>query len=136
QLARNLQPLLQGADLTVLRTPQHRPLDVPALREWATQTARKQYPDLLIAVGALRLARQYDQAAELLRLAHEQTPEWAAALRNEEAALAWHRGDGECALGLWEIQAASTPVLFNPGMAALFLGRPPPARTPLPPALP
>ncbi len=42
---------------------------------------------------------------------------------NEEAALAWHRGQTEEALAAWQAQKASVPVLFNRGMAALFLGR-------------
>jgi hypothetical protein len=45
--------------------------------------------------------------------------------------LAWHRGDAERALAMWQTQPASTPVLFNQGMAALFLGRVAEARSPL-----
>ena len=56
----------------------------------------------------------------------------AQALRaNEEAALAWHRGQGEQALALWQTQKDNVPVLFNRGMASLFLGRPPEAQTAL-----
>ena len=54
---------------------------------------------------------------------------WKALRANEEAALAWHRGQAEEALALWRTQKASVPVLFNRGMAALFLGRPTEAQT-------
>jgi tetratricopeptide (TPR) repeat protein len=123
QLVRNLQPLLQGADLTTLRAPALRPLTATGLQEWAAQATH--YPEVLVAVGALRLARQFEAAAELLRSQQDKVPaEWDAAVRNEEAALAWHRGRSEEALALWQAQPASVPVLFNRGMAALFLGRP------------
>jgi tetratricopeptide (TPR) repeat protein len=39
------------------------------------------------------------------------------------AALAWHRGEADKALALWEKQEPLAPVLFNRGMAAVFLGR-------------
>ena len=48
--------------------------------------------------------------------------EWRAAHANEEAALAWHRGRADEAAALWQKQSESVPVLFNRGMAALFLG--------------
>src|SRR5438270_863579 len=55
-----------------------------------------------------------------------------AALRaNEEAALLWHRGRYEDAAKMWQTQEDSTAVLFNRGMAALFLGRAADAVTPL-----
>ena len=49
--------------------------------------------------------------------------EWRAAWANETAALAWHRGHPDEALKLWQAQTPSVPVLFNRGMAALFLGK-------------
>ena len=54
--------------------------------------------------------------------------DWKAAWANEEAALAWHRGRTQEAASLWQKQAPSIPVLFNRGMAALFLGKPKEAR--------
>lgn len=133
QLVRNLQPLLQTADLTTLRSPAARPVSVPSLLDWAAQAARKhQYPQTLLALGALRLARQYDSAAEWFQKHHKDVPaEWQAAWVNEEAALAWHRGRTNEAVTLWQAQAASVPVLFNRGMAALFTGKPADARTSL-----
>lgn len=122
QLVRNLQPLLQASDVTALRPSAGRPAPVSALLDWAAQIIQKrQYPQALLALGALRLARQFDRAAELVQQARAQAPvEWQAAWANEEAALAWHRGQAEQARKLWQTQPASAPVLFNRGMAALF----------------
>jgi hypothetical protein len=45
---------------------------------------------------------------------------WHAALANEEAALAWHRGDCDRAAELWAKLPQSAPACFNRGMSALF----------------
>ncbi len=84
---------------------------------------------MLLAAGVLRLAHQFDEAADLLR--RKPPSEWQAAHANEEAALAWHRGRAEEAAALWRRQPESVPVLFNRGMAALFLGDAATARTSL-----
>lgn len=130
QLVRTLQPLLQSADLTKLRPAAGRPVPVAALLAWTDQVQqKKQYPQLLLALGAMRLARQFDRAAELVQKHRADVPEeWRAFWANEEAALAWHRGRAEEAVALWETQAESAPVLFNRGMAALFLNQPAKAR--------
>jgi hypothetical protein len=131
QLVRNLHALMQTANLTTLRTGSGRPVEVPALNDWAEQAARRQqYPQLLLAQAALRLARQFDAAERLLTDHTAAVPDpWRAAWQNETAALQWHRGFGEEALASWLSQPASVPVLFNRGMATLFLGRPREART-------
>ena len=133
QMVRSLHPLLRAADLTKLRPDPRRPLAVPALADWAGRAAgNNEYPQALIAVGSLRLAQGFDVAAELLAIVRAQAPEpWRAAAANEEAALAWHRGHADEAAALWQGQAPAAPVLFNRGMAALFLGRPGQARAPL-----
>jgi tetratricopeptide (TPR) repeat protein len=133
QLVRDLHPLLQTANLTELRPGSGRPAAVPGLTEWATMTvAKKSFPQALLAVGALRLAKQFDQAADLLTRCEADVPAaWRSAWANEQAALAWHRGDGEAARTLWKTQPASVPVQFNRGMAALFLGDAAEARTTL-----
>jgi tetratricopeptide (TPR) repeat protein len=97
-----------------------RPLSAPGLADCA---ARAQgYPQALVAVGVLRLARRFDEAGRLL--ARSDTPaEWRDLHANEEAALAWHAGRAEEALALWQAQEPAVPVLFNRGMAALFLGQ-------------
>jgi tetratricopeptide (TPR) repeat protein len=130
QLVRNLQPLLHSPDLTTLRSPGGRALPAADLSEWAAQTTGKgQYPQTLLAVGALRLAGHHERAAELMQTRGKGVPaEWQAAWANEEAALAWHRGRTDEAVALWQKQAECVPVLFNRGMAALFTGRPAEAR--------
>src|SRR6185369_3346808 len=92
----------------------------------------KQYPETLLAIGALRLARQFDKADELIAKQRSDVPaEWQAAFANEEAALAWHRGQAHEALKAWRSQPDSVPVLFNRGMAALFTGKAADARVAL-----
>ncbi len=120
QLVRNLQPLLTGGDLTNVRDAINRPPSQPALLDWAATV--KDYPQKLLAAGVLRLARHFDRAAEMLR-GNDIPAEWQAMRANEEAALLWHRGRFEDAAKAWAAQEASVPVLFNRGMAALFLGR-------------
>ena len=98
----------------------------PTLGDWVAGLVRKPaYPQILVALGVLRLARHYDEAANLLQQQRTHVPaQWQAAWSNEEAALAWHRGQAEEAAQLWRSQPESVPVLFNRGMAALFLAQP------------
>jgi len=128
QLVRYVRPLLDGTDLSALRPSAGRPLGVPALIAWAQQ--QKEWPGRLVALGALRLARQFDEADALGAQQRQSVPpSWQAAWANEEAALLWHRGRADEAATLWSKQADSVPVLFNRGMAALFLGRSAEARS-------
>ena len=89
-----------------------------------------------MALGTLRLARQFD-AADALVAAHESqiTAEWKPAWDNEVAALLWQRGRRDEAARLWATLPESVPVLFNRGMAALFQDRPTEARGYLKPAV-
>jgi hypothetical protein len=133
QLVRNFQPLLHGDNLGKLRPQGGRAVAVPALFDWAAEVASKnQFPQTLIAVGALRLAKQFDRAAEILQQHQAAVPaEWREAWANETAALVWHRGQGQEALAQWQSQDPSVPVLFNRGMAAYFLNQPAVAATAL-----
>jgi hypothetical protein len=133
QLVRDWQPLLQATDLPALRRTTMRSLPAAGLVEWADQvTSQGCFPDILLAVGALRLAREYDRAAAILQSREALVPsEWRGAWANEQAALAWHRGHADEAAALWRAQPTSAPVLFNRGMAALFLGHRADARTAL-----
>lgn len=133
QLVRNLLPLWQTKDLTSLRPRRTTAEPVPTLVDWAAQTLQKGlYPHSLIAVGALRLARQFDAADAMMPAHSAQVPAaWRAAWANEQAALAWHRGQTAEAASAWQAQKDSVPVLFNRGMAALFLGRAADARAAL-----
>lgn len=130
QMVRNVQPLLGGGDLTVLRQSSNRPVAVPpTLLQWASKA--HDYPQIFLAAGVLRLARRFDEADTLLK-SRENAPAACQALHaNEAAALLWHRGQAEEAFALWQTQKPIVPVLFNRGMAALFLGRASEARTAL-----
>jgi hypothetical protein len=82
-----------------------------------------------LALGVLRLARQFELSLQLVRVNRaEVPPEWQPAWANEEAALAWHAGRHEEAASVWQAQPDSVPASFNRGMAALFLDRPREAR--------
>ncbi len=130
QLVRNLQPLWQATDLTSLCPAGARPVPAPTLGDWVATLVRKQaFPQVLVAVGVLRLARHFDAAEEMLQRQRPDVPtKWQSAWSNEEAALAWHRGQAEEAARRWRAQPESVPVLFNRGMASLFLGQPAEAR--------
>jgi tetratricopeptide (TPR) repeat protein len=117
QLVRNLHILLTR-EPAALRDVPSQAVPTPLLLEWADQVHGD--PQRLLAAGVLRLARHFDRAAELLA---EAAPGWEALHANEAASLAWHRGQAERALALWQRQPDSAPVLFNRGMAKLFLGQ-------------
>ncbi len=130
QLVRNLHALFHASDMPALLPTGAASPSSPPLRDWAAASVGKgSFPQLLLAVGVLRLARQFDAASELLNR-HRATaaPAWQAAWANEEAAIAWHRGQAQEAATLWQKQAPSIPVLFNRGMSTLFLGKPKEAR--------
>ena len=74
-------------------------------------------------MGALRLANNFSQAEALVKSCDAHVPsEWRAAWNNEKAGLAWHRGNTEAARALWNAMEPNVPVLFNRGMAELFMG--------------
>lgn len=125
QLMRDFHVIMNKGNLSKLRPSAGKPLTLPALMDWTRQTAnKKQFPQLLLALGALRLAKQYDKAADVIKACQDAVPqEWRSAWANEEAALAWHSGRADKALSLWQQQEPSVPVLFNRGMASLFLGK-------------
>ena len=133
QLMRDFHVIMNKGNLSKLRPTAGKPMTLPALMDWTKQVAdKKQFPQLLVALGALRLAKQYDRAAGIVKEHQQAVPaEWRAAWANEEAALAWHSGRADEALKLWQKQEASVPVLFNRGMASLFLGKTSEARASL-----
>jgi tetratricopeptide (TPR) repeat protein len=126
QLVRNFQALVETKDLAALRPTAGRSVDAPALLEWASQaSAAKQFPRLLLALGALRLAKQFEAADEIVRANDASVrTQWRAAWASEKAALAWQRGQFVEARSQWDAMAPSVPVHFNRGMAALFCGQP------------
>ena len=127
QMVRDFHQILPTADLTALRPVPGRPVAAPLLLDWAakadTPVAR------LLALGALRLAKQYD-VAERYAADHDAVipAGYRAAWENERAALAWHAGRADTARARWQTLPDRAPVLFNRGMADLFLGRPADAR--------
>jgi hypothetical protein len=132
QMVRHLPALLHNPDLGTPRVAAARAVPVAGLEEWAIGVARsKDCRQTLLAAAVLRLARQFDSAGRLLGGLKEVPAGWQGVLANERAALAWHRGDAAEAAASWRGQAESVPVLFNRGMAALFLGEPADARAAL-----
>jgi tetratricopeptide (TPR) repeat protein len=128
QLVRNLHVLLNG-DPVALRVAPTRPgTATQALLEWARRT--RTAPQSLLAAGVLRLVGDFDKAETVLEEA-EVPSQWKALRDNEKAGLIWQRGRADEALSLWQAQEPRPPILFNRGMALLFLGRFAEARTSL-----
>ena len=125
QLVRDLQAILHARELTALLPAEAGSAgSVSPGKGGAAEASEPGFSQALLTVGVLRLARHFDEAGKLLKRLQASTPaSWQAAWANEEAALAWHRGKVYEASALWQKQPLSVPVLFNRGMAALFLGR-------------
>lgn len=119
QLVRDFHKLLQHADLPALRPSPAAATSDPKLSEWAA--AASGWPQTIVALGAMRLSRDFDAAD---RLATQNVPAaWQSAWDNELAALAWHRGRYDDAIAQWTTQRPSLPVRFNLAMASLFSGQ-------------
>jgi hypothetical protein len=132
QRVRNLQPLLQAKRLSDLCVRQTRPVELDALTEWARKTCGSgTFPEVLLALGALRACRQFNLAKAMIEARATVPPQAQGAWDNERAALAWEMGETEQARSMWNEQAASPEVLFNRGMAALFTDHAADARGPL-----
>jgi tetratricopeptide (TPR) repeat protein len=132
QRVRNLQPLLQAKRLSDLRGRDQQPIELEALLEWTRQTIqRKQFPQMLLSVGLLRMCRQFKAAQHVFEQQLAVPAEMTGAWENEHAALYWEQGESEKAIALWHKQASHAGVQFNIGMAALFTDRPADARSPL-----
>jgi hypothetical protein len=132
QRVRNLQPLLQAKRLSDLRTREQRAIELEALLEWTRQTVqKKQFPQMLMCVGILRMCRQFKTAQRVFEEQKSVPAEMNAAWDNERAALYWEQGQPDQATALWLKQPSHPGVLFNIGMAALFTDRSADARAPL-----
>jgi hypothetical protein len=125
QAVRDLTPLIHADVFSALRPKSNRSRPLAGLGDWIDPLVRqKTFPQMLFVLGVLRVAEHFDRAEELMQLHRKDVPqEWGRAWANEEAALAWHRGQSAEAIALWESQEPSAPVLFNRGMAALFSDR-------------
>jgi hypothetical protein len=130
QLVRDLLPLLRVGSLTTLTDLPGRQVEGLMLEPVVRSAVKKETPQaIILALGTLRLARQFDGADALGRKYESQIPsEWRAAWDNEIAALDWQRGRRVEAAKRWESLPESVPVLFNRGMAALFSDCPADAR--------
>jgi hypothetical protein len=130
QMVRDLTPLLQAERLSALRPAAAKVTAPVGVQSWALEVARSgNIAEALLAVGVLRLAGQTGLAGQLLVELKGQAPaEWRTALANEEAAVAWQEGRWEEAAERWLTLPPSVPVLFNRGLADLFLDRPVEAR--------
>ena len=123
QLMRNFHAILSQPNLAEMRPSAGRS-STSDLSTWTSDVARtKQFPHMLLALGTLRLARQFDAADAFLRAHDAEVPAaWRAGWENEKAAIAWHAGRHDDARKIWDALEPTVPVLFNRGMAALFAG--------------
>jgi tetratricopeptide (TPR) repeat protein len=127
QLVRDVTPLMSAARLAELQADQGATAESTGVADWGRQMlAKSRLAEAAFAIGTLRLTRELDAAAELFAELRKQAPaEWEAVLANEEAALAWHRGDTAKAAELWakHREQDSAVILFNRALADLFAGR-------------
>jgi len=122
QMVRNFHMLLQQPNLAELMPRAGRSLAAEELLAWAA--AQTSFPEALMALAGLRLAKQFDAARALIgRFEPKVSAAWRSLWDNEKAALAWHEGKPKEALDFWEKQPATVPIRFNRGMAHLFLGQ-------------
>jgi tetratricopeptide (TPR) repeat protein len=123
QLMRNFHAILTQPNLADMRPTATEARAISAeLRPWAEDIARgHQFPDMLLALGTLRLAKQFAEAEDFIAKHEASIPSaWRNGWENEKAALAWHSGRYDEARQAWERLEPTAPVLFNRGMAALF----------------
>lgn len=119
QLVRDIHPFLHQEDLAAPRPdPVGQPLTaLPNLS--AATLATQPLPARLVGLGLLRLTRRFDEAWQVANAADRSVP----ALMNEIGALHWHQGNLEEAASIWQRHSDRAPLLFNQGLAHLFLGR-------------
>ena len=124
QMVRDFHRLLRLSD--ALKPTEPGPaLETPTeFLEWVDSIARApKFPQALLVLGGLRLARQFERAERFVKEMEPSVPaEARAAWDNEVAALAWHQGKRAEARALWGKQPTSVPVRFNRALADLFLG--------------
>jgi hypothetical protein len=124
QMVRDFHRLLRLSDALKPTEPGPALESPPEFLDWVDSIARTpKFPQALLALGGLRLARQFARAERFVQEMEAHVPaEARAAWDNEVAALAWHSGRRAEARALWLKQPASVPVRFNRALAALFLG--------------
>jgi len=123
QRVRDLQPLLNKFNPAELR-PSGSQMPTPGLsglRNWIAKNAATQP---LLAAGLARLIGDFETAEKLLPAKQDHEAGAASELEaNERSALLWQRGKCEEALAAWAAMPESPAVLFNRGMALLFMGK-------------
>ncbi|HZZ77724.1 MAG TPA: hypothetical protein VFE62_04340 [Gemmataceae bacterium] len=121
QLVRNYHQILALPNQAANRAGRAAAVD---LSDYVAQTSQKKgFPQILIALGALRLANQFDAADRYIAAHDVDVPaEWRLAWENEKAAIAWHAERCDEARKIWDGLEPTAPVQFNRGMAALFMG--------------
>lgn len=114
QRVKDLHPLLAKFSQDELRpTGSQAPLPAFAnLRSWVAKNAKA---SPVLAAGVARTLGDFGTAEALLSGTH--------GAENEKAALLWQKGQCADALAAWDAMSESPAVLFNRGMARLFLGR-------------
>jgi len=122
QRVKDLQPLLVKFDPEQLRpSGTQQPLPgFTGLRAWV---AKNGATNPSVASGIARVLGDFDTAGKLLAN--------APSVDNDRAALLWAQGECTEAVAAWDAMPESAAVLFNRGMARLFLGRTAEARDPL-----
>jgi hypothetical protein len=112
QRVRDLQPMLTRFNPSELRPTGSQSLTpgLAGLRGWIAKNGATQP---VLAAGLARLIGDFETAEKLL----------PANATDERGALAWHRGQCQAALDAWNAAPETPAVLFNRGMALLFLGR-------------
>ena len=114
QRVKDLQPLLVKFNPAELRPSGTQPAlpGFSGLRLWL---AKNGATNQLVASGIARTLGDFDTAARLVAS--------VPAADNDRAALRWQKGECAEALAAWEAMPESPAVLFNRGMARLFMGR-------------
>lgn len=124
QAVRDILPLVQSRSLSeTLRGGST--VDAATLDHFIDTCVRADEPmPWLIAAGLQRLTGRLEQAERILREKLAHVPQnLLAAWKNEQAAVAWQRGDRSTAIDLWKSLGDLAPALFNRGMAELFADR-------------
>ena len=123
QRVRDLTALLQADDLTKLRpVGESRPAS-QSMGAWAAKQAQTQDGAAsLLAAAVLRAAGDLNQADAMLQSLQSSIPDvLRTAYDNEVAALHWQNGQADQAVAIWDRLPETPAVLFNRGLAALFL---------------
>ena len=125
QRVRELGALIQAGDLRSLLTARTTTEETPkSLGDWCRKQAESgELPQALVAASMHRVSGDLSRAeAALASLSKVAKFEWTTTIENERAALMWEAGNHSEARRLWESLPDTNPVMFNRGMAALFLG--------------